>query len=288
MVSGPVDGLVSAATFCILCTYFVSGFTMSLFDIGANLTHESFKPDLAEVLESAAGQGVDQLMVTGASLNGSEQALALAKQYPNKLFATAGIHPHHADEATTEGMLRIEQLLNAPEVKAVGETGLDFFRDFSARDDQVRSFVNHIELAKKLQLPMFLHERDAHPTFHDLLAPHRGQLGSVVVHCFTGSEAALDAYLDLDCYIGITGWICDERRGQHLMELVSKIPLDRIMIETDSPYLMPRTLKPKPKSRRNEPKHLAHICDFVANIVGIESAELAAITTANAKKFFRL
>lgn len=261
---------------------------MSLFDIGANLTHESFNPDLSEVLESAAAHGIEQLMVTGASVSGSEQALALAKQYPNKLFATAGIHPHHADEATTDGMLIIEQLLNAPEVKAVGETGLDFFRDFSARDDQVRSFVSHIELAIKLELPMFLHERDAHPTFYELVAPHRAHLGPIVVHCFTGNEAALDAYLELDCYIGITGWICDERRGQHLMELVSKIPLDRIMIETDSPYLMPRTLKPKPKSRRNEPKHLVHICEFVANILDIEPAELAAITTTNAKNFFRL
>ncbi|MFT4798755.1 MAG: TatD DNase family protein [Candidatus Azotimanducaceae bacterium] len=261
---------------------------MSLFDIGANLTHESFKTDLSEVLEAAAHQGVHQLMVTGASVNGSEQALALAKRYPDKLFATAGIHPHHAEEATSDGMRRIEQLLSAPEVKAVGETGLDFFRDFSDRDDQAYSFISHIELAKKLELPMFLHERDAHPTFHDLLAPHRAQLDAIVVHCFTGSEAALDAYLDLDCYIGITGWICDERRGQHLKELVSRIPLDRIMIETDSPYLMPRTLKPKPKSRRNEPKHLAHICDFIANILGLDATALAAITTENAKTFFKL
>jgi len=261
---------------------------MSLFDIGANLTHESFNTDLSEVLESAAHQGVHQLMVTGASVRGSEQALALAKQYPNRLFATAGIHPHHAEEATSDGMLRIEQLLSAPEVKAVGETGLDFFRDFSDRDDQAQSFTRHMELAKKLQLPMFLHERDAHPTFHDLLAPYRAQLGAIVVHCFTGSDAALDAYLDLDCYIGITGWICDERRGQHLQELIGRVPLDRIMIETDSPYLMPRTLKPKPKSRRNEPKHLAHICEFVANILDLETTELATITTQNAKTFFNL
>jgi len=261
---------------------------MSLFDIGANLTHESFSTDLSDVLEAAADEGVHQLMVTGASVEGSAQALALAQQYPTKLFATAGIHPHHAEEATRDGMLRIEQLLNAPEVKAVGETGLDFFRDFSDRDDQVESFTHHIELAKKLQLPMFLHERDAHPTFHDLLAPHRAQLDAVVVHCFTGSEAALEAYLDLDCYIGITGWICDERRGQHLIELVSRIPLERIMIETDSPYLIPRSLKPKPKSRRNEPKHLAHICEFIAAILDLKPTELAAITTENAKTFFKL
>tara|TARA_R110002073_G_scaffold6938_5_gene40191 strand:+ start:8763 stop:9548 length:786 start_codon:yes stop_codon:yes gene_type:complete len=261
---------------------------MSLIDIGANLTHESFEQDLPEVLDSARSHNVTQLMVTGASVKGSKQAFELARQYPDFLYATAGIHPHHADEATAAGLAAIEALLAEPEVKAVGETGLDFFRDFSDRENQQASFLAHIELAKTHQLPMFLHERDAYPTFYDLLAPHRNKLGAIVVHCFTGQEDALNAYLDLDCHIGITGWICDERRGQHLIELVKQIPLNRIMLETDSPYLMPRTLKPKPKSRRNEPKHLAHICDFVAHVLGITSAQLADATSENAREFFSL
>lgn len=260
----------------------------TLFDIGANLTHESFHEDIDHVLMEAAAQGVQQLMVTGASVAGSEHALSLARAFPERLFATAGIHPHHADEATTGGMRRIEDLLAQPEIKAVGETGLDFFRDFSDRDDQHTAFEKHIELAKQYQLPMFLHERDAYPAFYDQLAPHRSELKAIVVHCFTGSEEALEAYLDLDCYIGITGWICDERRGTHLLELVKRIPMDKLLIETDSPYLLPRTLQPKPKSRRNEPKHLAHICQFVADLLKISSAELAAATTQNARTFFAL
>jgi TatD DNase family protein len=258
-----------------------------LFDIGANLTHESFHQDIDQVLHDAAAAGVQQLMVTGASISGSEQALSLAKQYPG-LFATAGIHPHHADEATTDGMRRIEALLSEPQIKAVGETGLDFFRDFSDRDDQHIAFEKHIELAKQYKLPMFLHERDAHPAFYEQLTPHRKHLTEVVVHCFTGGEEALEAYIDLDCYIGITGWICDERRGTHLLDLIKRIPLNKLLIETDSPYLMPRTLKPKPKSRRNEPRHLAHICDFIAGQLDIETEALAKITTENARVFFAL
>lgn len=260
----------------------------SLFDIGANLTHESFHGDIETVLEEAAAAGIHQLMVTGASVTGSEHALSLARRFPERLYATAGIHPHHADEADAEGMARIEALLTQPEIKAVGETGLDFFRDFSDRDDQHAAFEQHIELAKQYRLPMFLHERDAYPAFYEQLAPHMQDLQPVVVHCFTGSEAALEAYLDLGCYIGITGWICDERRGSHLLDLIKRIPRDKLLIETDSPYLMPRTLRPKPKSRRNEPKHLSHICQFIADRLGVSGEELATATTQNAKTFFAL
>jgi TatD DNase family protein len=259
-----------------------------LFDIGANLTHETFHSDLEQVLHDASLQGIDQLMVTGASVAGSEQALALVRQHPDKLFATAGIHPHHADEATEAGISRLKALLDQVEVKAVGETGLDFFRDFSDRDDQHAAFEKHIELAKQYNLPMFLHERDAYPAFYEQLAPHRSDLKQIVVHCFTGADEALEAYLDLDCHIGITGWICDERRGTHLLELIQRIPLNRLLIETDSPYLMPRTLRPKPKSRRNEPQYLRHICEFIAAQLKLKPAELAQIPTQNARHFFNL
>lgn len=267
---------------------FIAGSTMTLIDIGANLTHESFASDLPEILAAAQSERVTKLIVTGASVTGSENALALAKRFPGTLYSTAGIHPHHAEEATPTGLSAINSLLAAPEVKAVGETGLDFFRDFSDRNDQQTSFLAHIELAKLHQLPMFLHERDAYPSFYETLAPHRDQLNAIVVHCFTGEAEALEAYLDLDLHIGITGWICDERRGKHLVDLVKQIPLNRLMLETDSPYLMPRTLRPKPKSRRNEPKHLSHICEYVADILGLSSAALADATTANANEFFRL
>ena len=260
---------------------------MSLIDIGANLTHESFADDLPDVLGRATAAGVTRLIVTGADLASSRAARELAHAH-DVLYATAGIHPHHAGDATPHALRELQALLDDERVVAVGETGLDFFRDFSPRDVQARSFEAHMEIAARNQMPLFLHERDAYPRFADMLRVHRADLGKVVVHCFTGERSALHAYLDLDCHIGITGWICDERRGAHLLELVQDIPAERLMIETDAPYLMPRTLRPKPRTRRNEPCHLAHIAAFVAERRGIDAASLAAQTTDNAADFFGL
>ncbi len=258
-----------------------------LVDIGANLTHDSFDTDRQEVLDRAFATGVTQLVVTGASVAGSEDAVSLA-QTNNSLFATVGIHPHHAQETNELTLARFEKLANDKNVRAIGETGLDFFRDFSPRQTQISSFEKHIELARRTKLPMFLHERDSHPTFSEVLRPLRDSLKDVVVHCFTGEKEALYSYLDLDCHIGITGWICDERRGGHLIELVKEIPANRLMIETDAPYLLPRNIRPKPKSRRNEPQYLAVICSFIADILKVPDEELARQTTANAQRFFDL
>lgn len=259
-----------------------------LIDIGANLTHASFSNDLESVLTSASEKNVNRLIVTGADLQSSEAAFKLAQNHPGHLFSTAGIHPHHAEDTNPEVLARIKTLLTEVDVKAVGETGLDFFRDISPRNIQISSFEAHIELAIESGLPMFLHERDAYPTFYEVLKSYRDKLGKVVVHCFTGEKAALHAYLDLDCSIGITGWICDERRGYHLIALLKDIPLDRLMIETDSPYLMPRTIRPKPKTRRNEPNNLPYICQYIADILTLPYDEIAEQTTHNAELFFAL
>ena len=258
-----------------------------LIDIGANLTHDSFDHDFDDVLQRADDAGVTQMVVTGASIPGSEQAAELANRH-EQLFATAGIHPHQAEETSREAIATLEGLLENDRVKAVGETGLDFFRDFSPRPAQVKSFEQHIELAIQTGLPMFLHERDAHPTFAEVLSGYRDDLGDLVVHCFTGEKEALYAYLDLDCHIGITGWICDERRGQHLLTLVKDIPSERLMIETDAPYLMPRNITPKPKTRRNEPHYLSVVCETVAECRGESIDEVARQTSDNARRFFNL
>lgn len=259
-----------------------------LIDIGANLTHHSFDNDFDEVLARAQHQDIVQMMVTGASLESSERALQLAREYPGVLFATAGIHPHHAGDTTDAVLSRIRELIAHPEVRAVGETGLDFFRDFSPRDRQVESFESHMEIAVESRMPMFLHERDAYPTFAEILKPRRGELENVVVHCFTGDIDALHAYLDLDCYIGLTGWVCDERRGAHLIPIIKDIPPDRLMIETDAPYLMPRNIRPKPGTRRNEPQYLPFVCRFIAEVLGEAFEDVAFRTTANARRFFGL
>ncbi len=261
---------------------------MELIDIGANLTHGSFRDDLSEVLERARASGLARIVVTGASREGSEQALALARAHPDFLVATAGNHPHHASDhdASLEALLR--DLVGAPEVRAVGETGLDYFRDFSPRRDQRRALEAQLEIAAECGKPVFLHQRDAHVDFMPILKDFRDRLSAAVVHCFTDEKRALFDYLDLDLHVGITGWICDERRGSELQALVREIPPGRLMVETDAPYLLPRDLDPKPKTRRNEPQHLPHIVRTIARCRGEEPTETAAHTTATARAFFGL
>lgn len=256
-----------------------------LYDIGANLTHNSYTDDLDAVLQRAAAEGVNRLAVTGSSVEASEQACALAQRYP-ALVATAGVHPHHASDYTPASTESLRELLANPQVRAVGETGLDYYRNYSTVQQQEHAFREQLQLAADTAMPVFLHQRDAHGAFMDILREYRERLGRGVVHCFTGSAEELRDYLDLDMHIGITGWICDERRGAHLHELVPLIPHNRLLLETDCPYLLPRDLKPTPKTRRNEPRWLGHIARTVAACRNESPDELAAQTTANAEAFF--
>ena len=261
---------------------------MDLIDIGANLTHDSFDVDRDAVLQRARRAGVAQMVVTGASREHSPKALALAQAHPGVLFSTAGVHPHHALEYTGECDDELRALLAQPEVVAVGECGLDYFRDFSPRPAQRRAFERQLQLAADTGKPLFLHQRDAHADFVAVMKGFDGQLGPAVVHCFTGSREELFECLDQGWYIGITGWLCDERRGLHLRELVRHVPANRLMIETDAPYLLPRTVRPVPSHRRNEPMYLAHIVAELARDRG-EAVELtAAHTSASARTFFGL
>ncbi len=255
-----------------------------LIDIGLNLGNKRFAKDRDAVVDAALAAGVEAMVLTGTSEAESDLALELARARPGVLYATAGVHPHDAKSCGPDTIAHLRALAAAPEVVAVGECGLDYNRDFSPRPVQDRWFEAQIELACELGLPLFLHERDAHERFCALLEPHRERLPAAVIHCFTGTRAELERYLALDLHVGITGWICDERRGLHLRELVPLIPLERLMLETDAPYLTPRDLRPKP--RRNEPRFLPHILRAVATCRGMEPDALAAATTRTARGFF--
>ncbi|MBI6940178.1 TatD family hydrolase [Pseudomonas putida] len=264
---------------------------MQLIDIGVNLTNSSFHDQQAAIVERAIEAGVVQMILTGTSLAVSEQALALCLQLDadaQHLFATAGVHPHDAKawDASSEGQLR--QMLSESRVRAVGECGLDFNRDFSPRPLQEKALEAQLALAAELRLPVFLHERDASERLLAILRDYRDHLPAAVVHCFTGERDALFGYLDMDLHIGITGWICDERRGTHLHSLVGNIPQGRLMLESDAPYLLPRTLRPKPKNGRNEPAYLPQVLQEVALHRGESVESTAAHTTATAKAFFQL
>lgn len=259
-----------------------------MIDIGINLTNKRFDKDLKLVIKNAQLAGVNRLIITGTSIEESQQALTLCLQYPNYLYCTAGIHPHDAKIFNESSLEILRELAKNAQVKAIGECGLDFNRNFSTPKEQEYAFVQQLALAVELQLPVFMHERDANSRFITLLKPYISQLPNAVLHCFTGSQADLERCLALDLHIGITGWICDERRGTELVELVKLIPENRLMIETDSPYLLPRSMRPKPKSSRNEPKYLPYIAQAIANARGESFKQLVQQTEQNSKLFFKL
>jgi TatD DNase family protein len=262
--------------------------TFELIDIGANLAHDSFDEDLDRVLERAAEAGVAHIVVTGSSHESNARALELARRYPGRLYSTAGLHPHHATHFSAELEAQIRALALDAKCVAVGECGLDYFRNYSPREAQLEAFRAQLRIASDTGRPLFLHQRDAHEDFIAVLEPALPGLSRAVAHCFTGDADALGAYVEMGLYIGITGWIADERRGQELYEIAGRIPDDRLLIETDSPYLLPRTLAPRPSSRRNEPAFLPEVLRVTAAARKQDVQELARITTANARRFFGL
>jgi len=260
----------------------------ALVDIGINLTHGSFDGDREAVIERAARVGVAPLVVTGASMEGSAAAAQLARTFPGRLFATAGVHPHHARALCAQDEDAYRRVLGQAEVVAAGECGLDYYRNLSPREDQCRAFAWQLQWSAASNKPLFLHQRDAHQDFMAILREHRRCPIQGVAHCFTGGERELEDCLEAGLHIGITGWICDERRGLHLRELVARIPRGRLLLETDGPYLLPRDLQPVPPSRRNEPAFLPHIAARVAQCRGESLQECAAHTTAAARALFAL
>ncbi|HEU0197749.1 MAG TPA: TatD family hydrolase [Nevskiaceae bacterium] len=259
-----------------------------LIDIGANLAHDGFDADRPQLLQRAWEAGLEAIVITGSDAASNLRAAQLARDDPGRLYATAGLHPHNAATWNATLAAQIAELATHTEVVAVGECGLDYFRDLSPRPAQRLAFTAQLGLAVQSGKPAFLHQRDAHTDFHAILRDYRPALDGCVVHCFTDSAAALDDYLALDCHIGITGWICDERRGQHLLDLVRRIPRDRLLIETDAPYLLPRSARPKPTGRRNEPAYLPWVLRAIAAARQEDAAGLAAQTTANARRLFNL
>lgn len=263
-----------------------------MIDVGVNLTNKRFDKDRTELITRAKSMGVEKLLITGTNVNESQRALVLCKnfqqQFPNTLYSTAGVHPHDADGVSDDYLIQLMQLAKQPQIKAIGECGLDFNRNFSTPEQQLKVFKEQINLAKQLSMPLFLHQRDAFQPWFSELRPFIDQVPAMIAHCFTGNKYELEQCIDVGMYIGITGWICDERRGQTLQQIVSLIPLDRLLIETDAPYLTPRTIKPKPKSSRNEPSYLPFIVEKIASITALDPSEIACQTSTNAQRAFNL
>ncbi len=262
---------------------------MEFIDIGFNLTSSAFRKDEADVVARATQAGVTKFIVTGSNVADSQSAVELTNKYQN-MYATTGVHPHLAKEWEQNTTSKLQALAQSKHVVAIGETGLDYNRNYSHPKQQRQTFESQLALAAELELPVFLHERDAHDDFIEILTKYKNSIAKAVVHCFTGTAEHLKAYLELDCHIGITGWICDERRGQHLHSIISNIPNNRLMIETDAPYLLPRDLpdEVKPNNRRNEPQFLPHIAQAIARARDTSLEQIAQQTTQTAIEFFNI
>jgi len=264
----------------------------ALIDIGVNLTHRSFEKTLVSTVNRAKDANISKLIITGISeydtIKGIDICKDLSENFPNMIYTTCGIHPHHAKEYNSETFNNLKSIASNKSVVAIGETGLDFNRNISSPKEQEIAFEGQLQLAVDLGLPVFLHERDAHKRQLEILSTYRENLKSAVIHCFTGTKEALFNYLDLDLYIGITGWICDERRGNDLKKIVNNIPINRLMVETDAPYLLPSIIKNTSKNRINEPAFLPLVVKEIADHRIESFIEIAKKTTANSTQFFNL
>ena len=255
-------------------------------DIACNFTHESFKHNLDEVINNAEQEGVEKFVLLCASLADIDPIKVIQNNTPEKFFISAGIHPHYATEILEISHDALLKKLKSINPNAIGETGLDYFRNISPPDIQKKSFGMHIEIAKELSLPLYLHQRDAHGDFIRIIKENISNFPKFVVHCFTGTQAELDEYLELGAYIGLTGWICDEKRNIDLRKSIKNITIEKMMIETDSPYLIPKNLMVKPKKNVNEPKYLPHIANEICELTGYDLEELKSATSNNAIEFF--
>ena len=259
-----------------------------MIDIGVNLTNTRFDKDRAAVIKRAKLANIEAMLVTGTNVAESQLALKLCQENPAFLSSTAGVHPHDADNVSDNYLDELRALACQKQVKAIGECGLDYNRNFSTPINQQRVFAEQVSLASEVKLPLFLHQRDAFDSWLGILLPYISKVPALVTHCFTGNLRQLNQCLEHGMYIGITGWICDERRGQALREIIKHIPLDRLLIETDAPYLTPRNIRPKPKSSRNEPSYLSFVVDVIAKEMNCDAIEIKKHSTLNAQKVFNL
>ena len=257
-----------------------------MIDIGVNLTNSRFDKDREQLIERSKRAGVRGMLVTGTNVLESQRASCLCQQYPNYLYSTVGVHPHDADNASASYLNDIKILAEKDWVKAIGECGLDFNRNFSTAKNQTRVFSEQVQLAAELKLPLFLHQRDAFEQWLEILLPMTNKVPAMVSHCFTGNLNELRQCLDADMYIGITGWVCDERRGLELRDIIKYIPLNRLMIETDAPYLTPRNIRPKPKSSRNEPSYLPYVVKVIADASQHSELDIITQTVKNSQDVF--
>lgn len=257
-------------------------------DIACNFTSKRFDNDLDEVIDRAIINNITKFGLICSQLSDLDKLLKIYNRYSKDMFFTIGVHPHHANEFNDEYLKNLKESINNNNPHAIGETGLDFFRNLSTYEEQVYAFEEQIKIAIDTKKPLFLHQRDSHDDFIKILRKYSSDINKAVVHCFTGTQKELEDYLELDCYIGVTGWICDAKRNVELRKTIKNIPLEKLMIETDCPYLIPKNLPEKPKNNRNEPNNLNHIVAEISALINIDEDILRDETFKNTLDFFTI
>ena len=255
-------------------------------DIACNFTSERFDKDLDKVIDRAITNKITKFGLICSRLSDIDKLLKIYEKYSKHMFFTIGVHPHHANEINDQYLKKLKDAINLNDPDAIGETGLDFFRNLSTYEEQIHAFEEQIKIAIDTNKPLFLHQRDSHDDFIKILRKYSSDINKAVVHCFTGTQEQLDDYLELDFYIGVTGWICDAKRNVELRKTIKNIPLEKLMIETDCPYLIPKNLPDKPKNNRNEPSNLNHIVREISSLIDIDEDILRKETFENTKSIF--
>jgi TatD DNase family protein len=256
-------------------------------DIACNFTSDRFDNDLDEVINQAIVNNITKFGLICSRLSEIDKLLEIYNRYSKDMFFTIGVHPHHANEINEEYLKKLKEVINNNNPHAIGETGLDFYRNLSTYEEQIFAFEEQIKIAIDTNKPLFLHQRDSHDDFIKILRKYSSDINKSVVHCFTGTKEQLNDYLELDCYIGVTGWICDAKRNVELRKTIKNIPLERLMIETDCPYLIPKNLDEKPKNNRNEPTYLNHIANEVAALMKKDINDIREKTYKTSLSFFK-
>ncbi len=240
--------------------------------------------DAGQIIADALSASVRRLCIITTHPGEWDTARQLRQQYPDQVSYTLGIHPHNAKDACEQDFARLREQLTQPGVVAVGECGLDFNRNFSPPDVQIEVFKRQLAIAVESGLPVYLHERDAFETQLACRSPVIDALSGGIAHCFTQGMTQLHGYLQLGLYIGITGWVCDPKRGADLRACLTDLPLEKLILETDAPYLFPKTLRPR--QRNNTPACLPHIGEQVARLYGVDTPRISASSYANTCQLF--
>ncbi len=253
-----------------------------MIDTHAHLQMPEFAGDWPAPLDNAERAGIECVIVIGFDVESSKRAVAMAEEHPG-LLAAVGIHPHDAASMDDSALEELRRLAGNPNVVAIGETGLDFYRNLSPRETQFEAFEAQLAMAEELGLPVIIHDRDAHGPAAEILSAHAGRLAGGVLHCFSGDAKLAAAAIDWGFYISIAGPLTYPN-ARDLREVVGQVPIERMVIETDAPYLAPQ---PK-RGKRNEPAYVRYVAEELARIKGLSVEDIDRITTLNAKRLFGL